>query len=714
MSLPEEPEAIVQGVAKWIQEESARGARATAVYIESAGGVHSPAPSGTSQADLLRPLRLPVVLVGSSELGGISTTRSAFESLRMRGYDVDAVLMFPSRVYENDAYLRQWLLEEYGIPVFTLGGPNGSLPGAPPARASSDAADVAAMKAYYAGLIVGAPDAQLSSAFEVVSHLRACHAKRIEQVEALPDRVQSTCWWPFTQHERISRDDVLVIDSAHGDHFAARDASGSLAPVLDGSSSWWTQALGHGNPRLAQAAAYAAGRYGHVIFPGAAHAPAADLAEAMLSGPGKGWASRVFFSDDGSTATEIAIKMAIQSAARRYAPRHVESDLAKAKLRAGNGPGSMSGRPEQEFEILGLDGSYHGDTIGAMDACSPNVFNEQVAWYRGRGHWLRPPTVHIAQGTTRVSVDGREYTFESLAHVLDVESRLSTELAGHYRASIRRELERLVVVEGRRFGALMLEPLVMGAGGMVLVDPLYQRCLVDVVRSSEDLFSLTDPPLRSGRAPTPKASEQTWRGLPVIYDEVFSGLYRLGPPSAAHVLGVQPDIACYAKILSGGLVPLALTLASSSIFDTFSHPEKKRALLHGHSYTAHPVGCTVALETLAQIDALTTSPDWEAAQADWDTAAPGWSLWSREQVLALSHSEHVTGVWALGTVLALELGGDSGYQSSAAESLVAGLRQHGIHVRPLGNVVYIMCSLNTPAPVLRSTERILSTLLGRA
>lgn len=703
--------ALVRGVRDWLADD-ARTRRATAAYIETAGGVHSPAPSGTSQADLLRALRLPVVLVGSSALGGISTTRAAFESLRTRGYDVDAVLMFPSRTYENDTYLRQWLAGEYGVPVYTLGGPNGSAQwGAPPVRVPEH--DAAAMHAFYAGLVTGDAAGELASACDVVAHLRARHAERAADAASLAHRARTACWWPFTQHTAIARDaDVLVVDSAHGDHFSVAGA-----PVFDGSASWWTQAVGHGHPRLAHAAAYAAGRYGHVLFPGVAHAPAVELAEALLHGPsapGRDWASRVFFSDDGSTATEIALKMAVQSAARRYAPERAESELARAKLARGKMPGSLGGRPPREFEVLGLAGSYHGDTIGAMDACAPNTFNREVAWYRGRGCWLDGPTVALKDGTARISFAGTEYTFASLAAALDVPSRLTSDCAAAYRAEIRRTLEHLVIVEGRRFGALMLEPLVMGAGGMLLVDPLYQRCLVDVVRASEDLFALSDPPLRTAHAPVPRADISTWRGLPVVYDEVFSGLYRLGVPSASEVLGTRPDIACYAKILSGGIVPLAATLASEEIFATFAHPSKTRALLHGHSYTAHPVGCTVALETLALLDSLRTSGAWDAAHADWESTRT-WSMWSRSAVTRLSHSEHVRGVWALGTVLALELVGDAGYASTAATSLVAALRAHGVHVRPLGNVVYIMCSLSTPAAELRRIEHTTdSLLLGNA
>ena len=114
-----------------------------------------------------------------------------------------------------------------------------------------------------------------------------------------------------------------------------------MKPVLDGSASWWTQVIGHGHPRLALAAAYAAGRYGHVLSPGIAHAPAVTLTERLLGhhepcrlAPGRGWASRVFFSDDGSTGMEVAIKMALQSSVRRYSAA-VVSPTTEARIKPG-------------------------------------------------------------------------------------------------------------------------------------------------------------------------------------------------------------------------------------------------------------------------------------------------------------------------------------------------------------------------------------------
>ncbi|EPQ31140.1 uncharacterized protein PFL1_01329 [Pseudozyma flocculosa PF-1] len=860
---------FVRHVGDWLHDAAAASSPsssssgpAAVAYVETAGGVHSPGPSGTSQSQLLRPLRLPTILIGSSELGGISTTRSAYESLMMNGYDVEAVLLFPSRRYGNVEYLRRYFQEEHGIPVWGLGGPNDpSLSadahawGPPPVRNSDSSADRAAMQAFYRGLVQGrsaedilrtggegSKEEDVGGVYSVVHHLRQRHQARLREISTLASRTRQTCWWPFTQHTLTKSDaEVNVIDSAHGDFFAALDQRGGakradgkpvslLQPLLDGSASWWTQCLGHAPNRLVQAAAKAGARYGHVLFPNGAHEPALYLAEALTgkhggSGstggdlgthPGAGWASRAFFSDNGSTGMEVAIKMAIQSSLVRYSVDRPSSEAAGKRAEKGRQPGYMSGRPKREWEVLGLKGSYHGDTIGAMDACEPSVYSEAVDWYRGRGHWFEPPLVEVKQGRVTISLartgddtslvkDGDvpeslrpcqteagkpakvyEATYASMQEAYDVEARLRTDpLASVYRRSIRAELERLVVVEGRRFGAVILEPLVMGAGGMLFVDPLFQRTLIDVVRESEDLFSLTDPPSRTARTPTHNASrpsgrerrdQSEWQGLPIIFDEVFAGLYRLGHATTASVLGVTPDISCLAKILTGGMVPMSVTLASSSIFETFSRSESKvDALLHGHSYTAHPIGCQVALETLRTIAELKKSQGWTGAQGQWlaqrdgesvpadatATSAPtsnsdeasgvrngtpgAWSFWSPAAVDQLSKLPNVDHAIAMGCVLKVCLKdgeGGGGYTSTASVDILKKLRTHptalqghasvpastpsqqpgdadavlpfNVHARPLGNVIYFMSSLNTPNEVLRTTEKVVTKAVREA
>ena len=718
-------EHLVSGIGAWIHDVARRATHPTAAYVETAGGVHSPAPSGVSQAELLRPLRLPVVLIGSSALGGISTTRAAYEALRMRGYDVDAVLLFPSPVYRNDDYLRGWLAEQ-GVPVFALGGPAHGAWGAPPVRAESLERDAELMHTYYTGLVRGADEGPGMA--DVVRHLRARHAARIDALATLGSRAHECVWWPFTQHARVAPHDVTVIESAHGDFFAAYSPTqpSLLTPLFDGSASWWTQIFGHSHPRLTAAAAYAAGRFGHVMFPAAANEPAVTLAERLLGcapdsdvAPGRGWASRVFYSDDGSTAMEVALKMALQASVRRFdaAPT---SQATLARIERGRERGSLGGRPPRELGVLGLRGSYHGDTIGAMDACEPSLYSEHVAWYRGRGYWITPPTLGIERGRIVVRAVGDEWeaqdeclaTLASLDEAYNVRARLATPLAEQYRSMLHALLERLVRVEGRRFGALVLEPLVMGAGGMLFIDPLFQRCLVDVGRGREALFRRLAPPLRDARAPAPRAPD-AWRGLPVVFDEVFTGLFRVGHASAADVLGCTPDIACYAKVLTGGLVPLAATLASRSIFDAFApSTSKAHALLHGHSYTAHPVGCAVANETLTMLSEMRPQRD-----GYWDSAL----------VERLSHSSRVQSVMALGTVLKVELADpDPGYASGTADAVLAAARDapqppavhptqpesFPMHLRALGNVLYVMCNLTTPREIRSRAATALARLVG--
>lgn len=169
------------------------------------------------------------------------------------------------------------------------------------------------------------------------------------------------------------------------------------------------------------------------------------------------------------------------------------------------------------------------------------------------------------------------------------------------------------------------------------------------------------PELFSTNAPAPKQSP-SWSGLPIIFDEVFTGLYRLGRRTSASFLDVHPDIAVNAKLLTGGLVPLCTTVASEEIFDAFSSPEKSDALLHGHSYTAHAVGCTVAVDSLKSMAKLDTDGSWDGYRDDWRSSAavqsstPNvWSVWSHDLLRDLSCTQSVESVFAIGTVLSISL-----------------------------------------------------------
>ncbi|KZV65410.1 onanonoxo-7-onima-8-eninoihtemlysoneda [Peniophora sp. CONT] len=722
-SYPTDP-AFVSSVASHIRSRATQvhslDSNAAHMYVETAGGVHSPVLSGSSQLDAYRPLRLPTVLVADARLGGISATIAAYESLLVRGYELDQVLIFKDDYYRNYEYLQPYFAER-GVRLDALP--------APPERHSDDAENFRITDAFYASL---APENREGAMFDVVKHLDVCHEKRLDELASMPRRTLESVWWPFVQHRLYGKEtDVNVIDSAWGDYFSVynghRFSSSSSAspasapapstshsllnPQFDGSASWWTQALGHAHPSLALAAARAAGRYGHVMFPLATHAPALKLSERLLQGPGRDWAARVFLSDDGSTGMEVAIKMAI----RTYLARNPDIKAAVEEEEK-----SGSGKGKKGLGVLGLEGSYHGDTIGAMDACAPGVYT--CEWHDARGFWLEPPTVAIRHGRTVVSLPpslgGGIHDPGPLARAYDVRGRLNSDLAKAYEKHITQALEGLKE-KGERLAALVLEPIVLGAGGMLFVDPLFQHVLV--------------------------ATARRLLNLPVVFDEVFTGLYRLGLSSPSSLLQTTPDISVHAKILTGGLVPLAATLATKEVFEAFWGEKKEDALLHGHSYSAHAVGCEVALETLGILDKMEKNGAWDEAKTAWGVptaatsaesastpastvasnsdGAPIWSLWSPSLVDALSKLPGVCETMAMGTVLAITLEDtQAGYASHTAAALLSPLTfpdphadvgelsaapggaPFGVHHRTLGNVAYFMTSLNTPPESVRAVE----------
>lgn len=693
-------ETVLRSISKYAQRCAARISEQAHLYVETAGGVHSPTLSGTTHADFYRPLFLPTVLVGDPKLGGISSTISSYESLLVRGYIIDAVVLFRDSHYRNWEYLTTYFAER-GVHVSAFDPP-------PPVH-PEPSENVTLTHAYYKTLV---PQNERDGIFTVADHLDACHEERLAELESMPRRTLDTIWWPFVQHGLVQDErDVTVIDSAYSDYFSTfrpgkeqvltEGSSSLLVPEFDSSASWWTQAVGHGHPSLTLAAARASGRYGHVMFPKATHLPALKLAERLVHhGPGKGWANRVFFSDNGSTGMEVALKMAL----RAYTSRHGEVISKSEKKTLG---------------VLGLKGSYHGDTLGAMDACEEvDVYTSE--WHNAKGYWFEPPTVGIRDREVIITfpsaiadlVGSDRLSTESLGWAYDVGSRLRTPLYQTYATYIRRTLDSLEQRGAPKLAALVLEPLLMGAGGMIFVDPLFQRAMIDVVR---------------GLNP----SEQGWSGMPVIFDEVFVGLNRIGVHSCGSLLGVNPDISVNAKLLTGGLVPLAATLASEHIFNAFLSNEKGKALLHGHSYTAHAIGCEVANEALKMIDKLETSRDWQTAKQKWASGEKDgsvWSFWDPQFVDGISAVKAVEEVMTLGCVLVIKFrDACGGYSSHYAERALAPLREtiddgrpspapgglpYTIHLRTLGNVAYFMTSLNTAPSLVRSVEQRISELLS--
>jgi bifunctional dethiobiotin synthetase / adenosylmethionine---8-amino-7-oxononanoate aminotransferase len=389
-------------------------------------------------------------LVADHRLGGISSTISSFESLHVRGYDLDSVLVFEDSKYRNHEYFQDYFGKRS---ISTI-----ALPPPPPRQEFNETEDSERMKEYYEKI----------SAFGVIEEmilgLFAKHAARVDRLESMASRAHQHIWYPFTQHRDISPNKIMTLDSAYGDFFQTYTADksgkenneqGLLQPAFDGSASWWTQGVGHGNPDLSLAAAYAAGRYGHVMFAGMIHEPAISLAELLLQKLANPRLHKVFYSDNGSTGIEVAMKMALTAASERY---------------------GWDAKKRNEVGVLGLKGSYHGDTIGAMDCSEPSTFNEKVHWYQGRGYWFDVPQAKMKNGVWMVEIppemrhcfDQPTIRFSSLSGIFDIMSRKDSATAHGYIKYVRETLGKLRG-EGKTFGALIMEPVILGAGGMILV-----------------------------------------------------------------------------------------------------------------------------------------------------------------------------------------------------------------------------------------------------
>ena len=659
-----------QGALRWLVRSVNQQSSRWLTLIEGAGGVLSPGPQGEPQADVFRCLRLPVVLVADTSLGGIGATLGAYEALITRGYEVLAVVGIEQNDLKNSEALQHCIsCSKHKMPLFVT------------------------ITESFAALHEPLSPQLRDRAAEVVRMLWNENKNRQLCLEELNKPVEkSPLWWPFTQHSQVKT--PRVIDSAYGDSFVRQEQQGELVTEGDASASWWTQGFGHGDAHGARHVAAALGRYGHVLFPHQVHQPAFDLARVLLNGVGRGWAHKVFYSDNGSTAVEVALKMAFKL--RRV----------RCKKKDYNQAASV-GDLSQKLAVVAMADGYHGDTLGAMDACAPSVFNAQEEWYQGRGFWFHGPQIYDRHGEWRVhfsddflnqvaTVVGRDSVFFAGDVIVGQRHKLfDYESSGRPALALAYEdfIERQFSLWSRRspLGAVLLEPLVLGSGGMVGIDPLFQRSLVIVAQRLQ---------------------------IPVIFDEVFSGFWRLGVESARLLLGVDPDIACYSKLLTGGLLPLAVTLATQEVFDCFWGQEKSDALLHGHSYTAHPAGCAAALYALSSYD------EW----AEQRGAKPGMivDLWNEKKLVDIEKNKSISRVFYLGSVLALALqktgaghekffgegGQDPGfsYNSSLAEGLVARLLKAGVHCRPLGNVVYFM----SPFVVKSSKNEEIMRLINRA
>jgi len=399
---------------------------------------------------------------------------------------------------------------------------------------------------------------------------------------------RSPVWHPFTQHGL--EEAIPQVVSASGAHLTCADGS----VLLDAISSWWVITHGHCEPRIAAAIADQAARLDQLIFAGYTHEPAETLARSLVAMTPAGL-DRVFFTDSGSTAVEVALKMAL---------------------------GHWRSRGEARHRIIVMDHSYHGDTVGAMSVGA-------------RGTFTRP--------------------YEPLLFDVD---RIPFPAAGQEQATL--DALEVCCRGDDKPAALIVEPLILGSGGMLVYSPATLAAMAQICRTHGVLF---------------------------IADEVMTGWGRTGTLFACEQAGVAPDIMCLAKGLTGGAVPLAVTMASEAIYDSHYSRDRADMFFHSSSFTANPIACAAANANIAI---------WREEDVLGRITALGAAL--DAGLARLAHHPRLAGHRRIGAIAAVDLVvGDGGYLSTVAPALRARFLSAGLLMRPLGNTIYVMAPYCTQA-----------------
>lgn len=393
------------------------------------------------------------------------------------------------------------------------------------------------------------------------------------------------CWHPYTGLP--SDEPRYLVRAADGLHLELADGR----RLLDGMSSWWASVLGHRHPRVMQAAHEQLDRLPHVMFGGLTHEPAVELARRLVArSPER--LRRVFFCDSGSVSVEVAMKMAIQHFASRGEPQRKRF----ATLRRG----------------------YHGDTWGAMSLCDPD---------RGM-HGLFAGAL-----ASQVFAPAPRGTDGSLDDHAGVEKDLAA-------------LEAALAPHVAELCAVVLEPIVQGAGGMRFYSPRY---LAGVRRWCDE------------------------NGLLLVCDEIATGFGRTGRYFACEHAGIEPDVACVGKALTGGNLSLAATLTSREVAESITCGDPG-VFMHGPTFMANPLACAVANAVLQELDAL-----------DWQNRVRAIEAQLRRELGACSRLASVESVRVLGAIGVVEL--------RAAVDLgvvVPMLVERGVWLRPFGKLLYTM------------------------
>jgi len=418
----------------------------------------------------------------------------------------------------------------------------------------------------------------------------------------LSERDRQFVWHPYTQ--MFTAPDAAPIVKGRGAMLYREDGR----PLLDAISSWWVTVHGHAHPYIAEAIGKQAAELEQVIFAGFTHPQAVELAERLI-GMLPDVMSKVFYSDNGSTAVEVALKMAWQ-------------------YWQNNG--------EARTGILALENAYHGDTFGAMSVSGRSIFTKAFDELLFNVNFLPSPG----------EVD-EEVLMESL-------EKLTTE---------------------QDYAALVLEPLVQGAGGMAMYSPKTLDAIVAFCRS---------------------------KGILIIFDEVMTGFYRTGSLFASSQCEHAPDIICLSKGLTAGFLPLSVTACTEEIYQAFLDEDQGKMLFHGHSFTANPLGCAAANASLD----LFAKPETQAMVA-------GLCEVQEEGRKALLNHPGLKNVRRTGTILAMDMVSqeETCYLNELGHPVAEWFYERDILIRPLGNVLYLMPPYNIDLEQLREVQNMIPEVL---
>lgn len=414
-------------------------------------------------------------------------------------------------------------------------------------------------------------------------------------------------WHPLTQHKVTS--DPIFIESGKGSYLY--DDKGK--ECIDLISSWWVNLYGHAHPKIAKAISDQATKLEQVVFCGLTHKPAVTLCDKMQSILPKEL-SKFFFSDNGSTSVEIALKMTYQY---------------------------WKNKGEDKKLFLSFEGAYHGGTLGAMSVGgSQDPFSELFF------DALRIPYPDTWNGDENIEAKEK--------NALEI-------LRGH--------LDK----HSKDISALIIEPLMQGASGMRLSRHSFVKSLVEIVRS---------------------------HGILVIFDEVMTGFGRTGSYFAMNHLGVVPDFLCVSKGITGGFLPLALTITREEIYNEFLGDDLSKAFVHSHSYTANPIACAAGI---AAFDLLVS----EETKSAWGVIHE-----THEDCLSemLENGCPIRNIRILGTISAFDLVEEKSW--AEMQKLRLRFLEEGLILRPIGNTIYMIPPYSTSSEVLRKSYNVITEIIS--